>query len=63
MVEVLREITKASDSTLWHLLGKVAEQLKAELDASHGDNSKVWFWYELYKSLEKEIDTRIAQEG
>lgn len=66
MIELIKEIEKANISTLWHLLGQVSQLLKAEMDASNGDitgNSKVWFWYELYKSLEREIDKRMIQEG
>lgn len=66
MIEFFKEIEKANDSTLWYLLGKVSELLKAELDASNGNatgNSKVWFWYELYRVLRNELDKRMVQEG
>lgn len=66
MIDVLKDIEKARDNELWALLGTVSATLKNEMDANKGDmkkNNKVWFWYDLYKALENEIDKRLNQEG
>lgn len=66
MIDVLKDIEKARDNELWALLGTLSVTLKNEMDANKGDmtrNNKVWFWYDLYKAIESEIDKRMKAEG
>lgn len=65
MSELKRVIEKASNETLWELMTDATKHMNQELKASANvdDNSRFWFWYELFKALEREIDKRMVQEG
>lgn len=65
MNELQRVIEKANINTLWVLMADIAKHMEQEQksDTPPCDNSKLWFWYELFKSVEREIDKRMVQEG
>lgn len=65
MNELKRVIEKANDSTLWLLLADISKHLEHENNSEiqPRENSKLWFWYELFKCVESEIDKRMIQEG
>ena len=59
---MLETIRKADTATLWALLADVSELLECRQYKQERSNAPFMFWYTVYKSIENELDTRLAHD-
>lgn len=59
MNEILK---KAENATLWGLLCDVTALLELRQYKPDPKDNTFMFWYQLYKEIEKEIDTRMLRD-
>lgn len=55
-------IRKADTATLWALLADVAELLEVRGYKQERSNTPFMFWYQVYKTIETELDCRMAAD-